>query len=184
MTGHPDRVMRIVNNLLDNASRYAPAARITLTASRVPGGWDGEMVELIVADDGPGLTDTELEHAFEPGWRGASASGVRGSGLGLFQCRELAEAEGGEIVLDATHPSGSPGERGLRARVQIPAHRAAPSASRSSILQMRLGQTGAVNDGVLPGRALHRRDPRAEAARPVRPSTQRSPSRDAVSPEA
>jgi signal transduction histidine kinase len=151
--GHPDRVMRIVNNLLVNAARYAPAASVTLTARRVPHPSDGEMAELIVADNGPGLTDAELEQAFEPGWRGDAASGVSGSGLGLSQCRDLAEAEGGEIVLGPTHPSGAPGARGLTARVHIPVHRAAPSAPRSSILQMRLGQEGAINEDAVPGPA-------------------------------
>jgi signal transduction histidine kinase len=134
--GHPDRVMRIVNNLLVNAALYAPAASVSLTARRVPHPSDGEMAELIVADDGPGLTDAELAHAFEAGWRGEHATGVAGSGLGLSQCCELAEAEGGEIALEPTHPSGAPGARGLTARIHIPVHRAAPSAPRSSILPM------------------------------------------------
>lgn len=151
--GHPDRVMRIVNNLLVNAALYAPAASVTLTARRVPHPSDGEMAELIVSDDGPGLTDAELEHAFEPGWRGDGASRVRGSGLGLSQCRELAEAEGGEIALGPTHPSGAPGARGFTAWVRIPVHRAAPAAPGSPILQMRLRQEGVTNDDVALGRA-------------------------------
>jgi signal transduction histidine kinase len=138
--GHPDRVMRIVNNLLVNAALYAPAASVSLTARHVPHSSDGEMAaELIIADDGPGLTDAELAHVFEPGWRGGDAGRVAGSGLGLSQCCELAEAEGGEIALEPTHPSGAPGARGLTARICIPVHRAAPSAPRSSILQIPVG---------------------------------------------
>jgi signal transduction histidine kinase len=151
--GRPDRVMRIVNNLLINAALYAPTATVTLTAGRVPHPAGGETAELIVADDGPGLTDGELERAFEPGWRGARANGIRGSGLGLSQCRGLAEAEGGEIVLGATYPSGAPGARGLTARVRIPMQRAASAAPRSSILPMRLVQEAAINDDDVLGRA-------------------------------
>jgi two-component system sensor histidine kinase MprB len=138
--GHPDRVMRIVNNLLVNAALYAPAASVSLTARHVPHPSDGEMAaELIIADDGPGLTDAELAHAFEPGWRGGDARRVAGSGLGLSQCCELAEAEGGDIALQPTHPSGAPGGRGLTARVRIPVHPAPLPAPRSSILQIPVG---------------------------------------------
>ncbi len=158
-TGHPDRVMRIVNNLLVNAARYAPAASVNLTARRVLHPVHGEVAELVVADHGPGLKDVELEHAFEPGWRGDSASGVGGSGLGLSQCRELAEAEGGDIVLEPTHPSGSPGERGLRARVRIPVSAPVPAANRIPNFADALREGACPNSGVVLGRALHRRGP-------------------------
>jgi signal transduction histidine kinase len=161
--GHPDRVMRIVNNLLVNAALYAPAASVSLTARRAPRPSDGEMAaELIIADDGPGLTDAELAHAFEPGWRGGHAARVAGSGLGLSQCCELAEAEGGEIALQPTHPSGAPGGRGLTVRIRIPLHPAAPAAPRSSILQIPAGQGAAIPDVVVLDQG-HRRGQRAGA---------------------
>jgi signal transduction histidine kinase len=114
--GHPDRVMLIVNNLLANAEVHAPRASVTVLARRDPTA--DECVEITVCDDGPGLADTELGRAFEPGWRGGAAA-VAGSGLGLTQCRELAQAEGGEIVLEPTELAGQPG-RGLTARLRIP----------------------------------------------------------------
>lgn len=140
--GRPDRVMRIVSNLLLNSFRYAPGANVTVTARRVSHPPQIEMAEVIVADDGPGLTDSELAHALEPGWRGANASGVPGSGLGLSQCRDLAEAEAGEMVLGPTHPSGPASNRGLAAAVRIPTHRSGSPAPSSSILQMHPGCTG------------------------------------------
>ncbi len=167
--GHPDRVLRIVNNLLVNAAVHAPSASVSLTARRVLKPSDGDLAELIVADDGPGLTDAELERALEPGWRGNDANRVPGSGLGLFQCRELAEAEGGEIILGPTDPAGTPGERGLTAMVRIPVHSKAHSPGpRSSILQMYLGHDGAINGDVGSGRSLNRHSPGAEAAGSVR----------------
>ena len=150
--GRPDRVTRLVNNLLANATVHAPAARVTLTARRAQRSPEGEMAELIVADDGPGLTDAEIERAFEPGWRGEGAAGTHGSGLGLHQCLQLACAEGGGIVLRPTRPSGAPGARGLTARVLLPARQAEGPVPSSSILRMRPGHPGANNGGAVPDR--------------------------------
>ncbi len=159
VAGHPERVVRIVNNLLVNTALHAPAAGVTLTARHLSHPVGGEAAELVVADDGPGLSDAELKHALEPGWRGVSASGIRGSGLGLSQCRELAEAEGGEIILGPTHPSGAPGERGLTVRVRLPVQGPARAVQRI------LNSADAPRDGACPNgdgvldRALHRPGP-------------------------
>ena len=62
---------------------------------------DGERITITVADLGPGVADTDREHVFERGWRGAQSRGVRpsGSGLGLTIVRQVAEAHGGSVDL-------------------------------------------------------------------------------------
>ncbi|HEY6538132.1 MAG TPA: ATP-binding protein [Candidatus Dormibacteraeota bacterium] len=149
--GHPDRMLRLVNNLLVNAARHAPLARVTVSARRIPLSPAGDLVELVIADDGPGLSDTELSRAFEPGWRSETAGPVGGSGLGLAQCRQLAESEGGEIELRPTHPTRPAGARGLTAQVQLPARGRARSDLSSSILQMRRQPDPGINGEVVPG---------------------------------
>lgn len=116
--GRPDRIAIVVNNLLTNAYNHAPNASVSVRATRLltP---RGEVVEAVVSDDGPGLSDADLGRAFDRGWCGADGSGS-GSGLGLHQCRVLTEAEGGEIGLDPTEPLAAPGRRGLTVRVRIP----------------------------------------------------------------
>lgn len=154
--GHPDRVTLVVNNLLANAAVHAPLAAVTVTARRdVSAG--ASMVEITIADGGPGLPVADMEKAFEPGWRGAAASGLPGSGLGLSQCRELVESEGGEISLVPTQQTGGDAFSGLSARVRLPV--VSPAfANTSSILQMRLGPAGEIPNGAVPGPARRPRD--------------------------
>jgi signal transduction histidine kinase len=155
LEGRPDRVVLIVNNLLANAASHAPGAEVTLNARPRPG---EEGVEIVVADAGPGMAEADLQRACEQGWRGEAARSTPGRGLGLFQCRELAEAEGGALHLRATHPLATGEGRGLTVAVRLPLRAPSPS---SAILQMRLTPNGGIPDGEMPGRPGHLRRARA-----------------------
>jgi two-component system, OmpR family, sensor histidine kinase KdpD len=84
----------VLVNLLDNASKYAPAgSKVTVRACRVS---DGIAVE--VADEGPGLPPSGLEWVFERFRRACTvATSSAGTGLGLAICRGFVEALGGRI---------------------------------------------------------------------------------------
>ncbi len=86
---------RILGPLLDNAGRHA-RRRVRL---RVEPGADWTRYEVL--DDGPGVTDDELERIFEPGARGAAGAGGA-AGLGLPLARRLARAAGGDVTATAT----------------------------------------------------------------------------------
>ncbi len=105
-----DAVLRILDNLLGNAVRYARTA--TTVDVRRAGNW----AELTVTDDGPGIPADQRERVFERFARvdvsRTSASG--GSGLGLAIVRQLAESQGGTVRLEDAAP-------GLRAVVRLPA---------------------------------------------------------------
>jgi PAS domain S-box-containing protein len=90
-----DQVAEVLANLLDNADKYAPAA----TAVEVDVWADESEVTLSVRDFGPGLPSTDLERVFDKFRRldGSDAQPVYGSGLGLYICRLLVEAQGGRI---------------------------------------------------------------------------------------
>jgi signal transduction histidine kinase len=83
----------ILHNLLDNAIKYsAPGSRVSVRLRR-----DGDAFAVTVRDQGRGMSSEELEHAFQPFWRGKdTASG--GVGLGLHLTRELARAHGGSVA--------------------------------------------------------------------------------------
>lgn len=81
-------------NLIDNAVQYAGGARVTVATS------DGLAI-IVVADDGPGIPDDELEKVFQPFYRIESSRdrSTGGTGLGLASARSVARAHGGDVTL-------------------------------------------------------------------------------------
>lgn len=94
--GDPIRLTQVLGNLLDNASKYTPnEGEIRLTVSAVDGS-----VEIIVADNGIGITADALRNVFEPFVQESHAIGFNGDGLGLglTVVHELIESHGGTVV--------------------------------------------------------------------------------------
>jgi signal transduction histidine kinase len=91
----PDRVARVLVNLLQNALMHTPAegrVRVGVSATRA-------VVEVAVADTGDGVAPADRERIFEPFFRGGAGSSRTGTGLGLAICRAIVEAHGGRIWL-------------------------------------------------------------------------------------
>ena len=86
---------QVLFNLLDNASKYAPAG----TTIRI-GSWrDGDFVTLQVIDEGVGIPPADLEHIFDKFYRAQKGDQVRaGTGLGLAISRGFVEAHNGTIT--------------------------------------------------------------------------------------
>lgn len=101
----PGRVEQVLYNLLDNAVRYSPPG--TPIEVKVTSG--EEQVEVSVTDHGEGISPQDMEHIFEPFYRGANsqrASG-RGAGLGLAICQGIVEAHGGRLWVERAFARGS-----------------------------------------------------------------------------
>jgi signal transduction histidine kinase len=97
--GHLDQILA---NLLSNADKYAGGA--TCLSARAAG--DG-VVEILVADDGPGVPPKFRERLFERFSRDTDTTDrVAGTGLGLFITRELARANHGEVRLGDDEAAG------------------------------------------------------------------------------
>lgn len=97
--GDPHLVGHILQNLIDNALKYAPPdAPVTLRVFA-----ERDEVACAVADCGPGIDPADLPHLFERYYRGASTCTGNGTGLGLALARELAVLQGGRIEVDS-HP--------------------------------------------------------------------------------
>jgi two-component system sensor histidine kinase CpxA len=86
-------LLRAISNVVRNAIRYAGGA-ITISGKR-----QGPMVEISIADGGPGLPEAELEEVFAPFYRPESARTreTGGAGLGLAIVRTCVEACGGTV---------------------------------------------------------------------------------------
>jgi signal transduction histidine kinase len=103
-----DQMFRVLYNLMRNAAQAfasdpaddaALVRRITLSASR-----SGSVVQIRVADTGPGLPAKARENLFKP-FKGSARSG--GTGLGLAIARELVLAHGGSIALEESVARGT-----------------------------------------------------------------------------
>lgn len=88
----PDDLVRVMSNVLDNCSKYAPKAPIT-----VSGFLEGNRYHLSIRDEGPGMPTDLCEHACE---RGVSTRD--GGGLGLFSVRAIVDAAGGSVTVTSS----------------------------------------------------------------------------------
>ena len=90
-------------HVLENAARYSH--RGTAIAVRAWTGDDGG--HFLVRDHGPGLDASDLDHLFEPFYRGRKTRHATGSGLGLAITRGLLAAEGGRIWCENVPEGGA-----------------------------------------------------------------------------
>ena len=102
----PARLDRAVNNLLDNAVKFAGTDEPIEVRLH-----DGE---LEVRDHGPGIAADDLPHVFDRFFRGARSRALPGSGLGLAIVRQVAELHAGSVSA-APAPGG-----GTVMRMRVP----------------------------------------------------------------
>jgi two-component system OmpR family sensor kinase len=89
-----DEIHEAVENIVDNAIKYAPGTPIRITARAVDGG-----VELAISDRGPGIHSDDRSSIFDRFFRGTTRGDIEGSGLGLAIAKRALERAGGTLTL-------------------------------------------------------------------------------------
>ena len=107
--GDPAALRRLFDNVLNNACQYATHVAVTVNVR------NGHVL-VSVDDNGPGIPETERLAVFEPFYRldQSRSRSTGGSGLGLAIAKQIANAHGGTISIDAS-PMG-----GARATIELP----------------------------------------------------------------
>jgi signal transduction histidine kinase len=101
--GDPARLAQVFDNLITNAAKYAPGSPITIALRR-----EGDACLIAVQDQGPGIPLEHQANLFRRFYRvpGGQTS-IRGTGLGLYICRQIVQAHHGEISAASTPGAGA-----------------------------------------------------------------------------
>ena len=89
--GDKDRIVEVVQNIMENAIKYGDGESISITFSA-----EEDCILLTVSNSGCSLKDEELVHVFDSFYRGSNSTNISGSGLGLYICKELMHKMDGE----------------------------------------------------------------------------------------
>ena len=92
LSGDLSRSVEVLQNIIENSLKYGDGKRVELIFPE-----DDECVQIAIVNGGCTLGKDDLPHIFESFWRGANAKNIRGSGLGLYICRQLMRKMNGEI---------------------------------------------------------------------------------------
>ena len=126
----PDRIEQVFENLLENSLRHATSDKITI---RVSGRRAGPDIEMVFADNGPGIPYADQAHIFERFYRvhkDRSRGRGGGTGLGLAIVKHVILAHGGSIRVESV-----PGQ-GAAFTVRLPATCTPAAKSQKTVHQM------------------------------------------------
>lgn len=97
-----NKLQQVVTNLLDNAIKYTPSGKITVSAEQ----YDRKVI-ISVRDTGIGIPSNEIPYLFDRFFRVDKSRSVPGAGLGLSLVRAIVQKHGGEIKVISSPGMGS-----------------------------------------------------------------------------
>jgi len=100
-----DKLEKIILNLLFNALKFTPSGgRVGLSATR-----EGEFLQIVVADNGMGISRQNLQQIFGRFWQADDSSRrkYQGVGIGLSLVKELVEIQGGSVAVESEEGKGA-----------------------------------------------------------------------------
>lgn len=95
LNGDFNRSVEVIQNIMENAIKYGDGRSIFISFSEEEG-----CILVTVKNSGCTLPDTDLPHIFDSFWRGVNAVNEKGSGLGLYICRQLMRKMNGEVFAE------------------------------------------------------------------------------------
>ncbi len=99
----PTQLWRVFSNLIANAIKHnPPALNVTLNAEV-----RAQIIYCTVEDNGVGMSQAQCEHLFDLYFRGSYSRNTLGLGLGLYLCKQIITAHGGDIGVKSTLGTGS-----------------------------------------------------------------------------
>lgn len=99
----PTRLAQVFDNLLSNAVKYAPDSTVIIVLTK-----QDDYAHIEIMDEGPGIPEEDLPNIFTRFYRVPNQNrAVRGTGLGLFICRRIINAHGGEITAESVFGEGT-----------------------------------------------------------------------------
>ncbi len=97
------RMIQVLDNLISNATKYAPDSPINLSLQLLQ-----DTVHITIQDCGPGIPKAQLNKIFKRFYRlPQHRDSIKGSGLGLFICKQIIDAHHGEIYADSVLGKGT-----------------------------------------------------------------------------
>lgn len=104
-----DKISQVLSNLISNSFKYAPNSKVMITLRK-----KYQNIELIIADDGPGIPINLLPNIFNRYQKSDNEYSISGIGLGLFVTKKIVDLLKGRINLHT-----SPG-KGTLLQIQFP----------------------------------------------------------------
>lgn len=104
----PDRLSQVLDNLLDNALKYTPPQSSLWIDCAQSEDVSTPMVRITVRDDGPGISEPQIDRIFEPFHQSdhLSTDQRKGAGLGLAISRRIIDAHHGRIWAESVTGGG------------------------------------------------------------------------------
>lgn len=122
IVGDANLLFQVFSNLLSNAIKYSPDGGL-ISVVLEPG---ESQVIVSVQDRGIGIPESDGARLFERYYRGSNASGIVGTGLGLYFVKTVVELHGGQVTAEPREGGGS------CFQVRLPSKLAAASAARAT----------------------------------------------------
>lgn len=95
LCGDSNRLIEVLQNIMENALKYGDGKYITISFST-----EEDCCLITVKNRGCTLKEDELPHLFDSFYRGSNVENAKGSGLGLYICRQLMHMMDGEIFAE------------------------------------------------------------------------------------